>query len=76
MHFSAFLVLRAVLQRATDRALRPKKPHECIRYTDKFDDTSMPGEIQVTILLRAVACGAEIDIVQEGLPAAIPVELC
>lgn len=52
------------------------KPHERIRYTDKFEDPSMPGEMQVTISLRAVACGTEIDIVQEGLPAAIPVELC
>jgi hypothetical protein len=36
----------------------------------------LPGEMQVTIALRAVACGTELDIVQEGLPAAIPVELC
>jgi len=52
------------------------KPHERIRYTDKFEDPSMPGEMQVTISLRAVVCGTEIDIVQEGLPAEIPVELC
>jgi uncharacterized protein YndB with AHSA1/START domain len=51
-------------------------PHERIRYTDKFEDPSMPGEMQVTIALRKVACGTEIDIVQDGLPAAIPAEFC
>jgi uncharacterized protein YndB with AHSA1/START domain len=51
-------------------------PHEKIRYTDQFDDPKMPGEIQVTITLKKVACGADLTIVQEGLPAAIPVEFC
>ena len=51
-------------------------PHERIRYTDRFDDPAMPGEIQVTVSLRAAACGTEVEIVQEGLPAAIPVEFC
>ncbi len=51
-------------------------PHQRIRYTDKFEDPGMPGEIQVTITLRPVACGTEIEIVQAGLPAAIPVEFC
>ena len=51
-------------------------PHNCIRYTDKFEDPSMPGEMQVTISLRAVGCGTEVNIVQEGLPTAIPVEFC
>ena len=51
-------------------------PRSRIRYTDTFDDPSMPGEMPVTISLRAVTCGTEIDIVQEGLPAAIPVEFC
>jgi uncharacterized protein YndB with AHSA1/START domain len=51
-------------------------PHERIRYTDKFEDPGMPGEIQVTITLRKVACGTELQIVQEGLPAAIAVEFC
>lgn len=51
-------------------------PHERIRYTDKFDDPNMPGEMQVTITLRAVACGTELSIVQEGIPAMIPVEFC
>ena len=52
------------------------KPHELIRYTDKFDDPNMPGEMQVTITLRNVLCGTELSIVQEGLPAVIPVEFC
>jgi uncharacterized protein YndB with AHSA1/START domain len=51
-------------------------PHEQIRYTDKFEDPNLPGEMQVTITLRKVVCGTELDIVQEGIPAAIPVEFC
>ena len=51
-------------------------PHERIRYTDKFDDPSLPGEIQVTVVLTKVSCGTEINIVQEGIPATIPVEMC
>ena len=52
------------------------KPGERIRYTDRFEDPAMPGEIQVSITLRNVACGTELEIVQAGLPAAIPVEFC
>jgi uncharacterized protein YndB with AHSA1/START domain len=51
-------------------------PHERIRYTDRFDDPNRPGEMQVTISLRTVSCGTDIDIVQEGIPAVIPVEAC
>jgi uncharacterized protein YndB with AHSA1/START domain len=51
-------------------------PNERIRYTDAFDDPNLPGEMQTTISLRQVACGTEISIVQEGLPAVIPVEMC
>ncbi len=51
-------------------------PHERLRYTDAFDDPNLPGEMQVTITLRKVACGTELEIVQEGLPEAIPVEFC
>jgi uncharacterized protein YndB with AHSA1/START domain len=51
-------------------------PHERIRYTDRFEDPAMPGEMQVTITLRKVACGTELEIVQEGLPSVIPVEDC
>jgi uncharacterized protein YndB with AHSA1/START domain len=49
-------------------------PHRRLRYTDAFDDPGHPGEIQVTVDLRAVACGTELTIVQAGLPEAIPVE--
>ncbi|MGI8438019.1 MAG: SRPBCC family protein [Chthoniobacterales bacterium] len=52
------------------------KPNELIRYTDKFDDPNMPGEMQTTIALREVLCGTEISITQEDLPAGIPVEMC
>lgn len=51
-------------------------PHERIRYTDRFDDPNLPGEMQVTITLRPVLTGTELSIVQEGIPAAIPVEFC
>ena len=51
-------------------------PHEKIRYTDQFDDPAMPGEMQVTISLAAVACGTELTITQEGIPPAIPLEFC
>ena len=51
-------------------------PYDRIRYTDKFDDPNLPGEIMVTITLKAVSVGTEISIVQEGLPAVIPLEAC
>ena len=51
-------------------------PHERIRYTDKFDDPNMPGEIQTTITLKKVSCGTEVSIVQEGVPGVIPAEAC
>ena len=47
-------------------------PQEVIRYTDKFDDPSLPGEIQVTIRLKKVSLGTELNIVQEGVPDVIP----
>lgn len=51
-------------------------PHTQIRYTDTFDDPNLPGEMQVTVTLRPVACGTELSVVQEGIPAVIPVEFC
>lgn len=50
--------------------------HQRIRYTDKFDDPNLPGEIQVTVVLTKVSCGTEINIVQEGIPEVIPTEMC
>jgi uncharacterized protein YndB with AHSA1/START domain len=52
------------------------KPYERLRYTDKFDDANLPGEMQTTITLKKVSCGTEVTIVQEGIPAAIPAEAC
>ena len=52
------------------------KPNEFIRYTDKFDDPNLPGEIQVTVTLKKVFCGTELNIVQEGVPDVIPAEAC
>jgi uncharacterized protein YndB with AHSA1/START domain len=52
------------------------KRHERIRHTDKFDDPNLPGEMQVTIVLKQVSCGTELNITQEGVPAVIPAEAC
>ncbi|MBM3543481.1 MAG: SRPBCC family protein [Alphaproteobacteria bacterium] len=51
-------------------------PGERLRYTDKFDDPNLPGEMQVTVTLKPVSVGTEITIVQEGIPDAIPPEMC
>ena len=51
-------------------------PNERIRYTDKFDDPNLPGEMQTTITLTKVSCGTELNVVQEGVPAVIPAEAC
>lgn len=51
-------------------------PHHRIRYTDRFDDPNLPGEMITTITLRQVSCGTELNIVQEGVPAFIPAEAC
>jgi len=51
-------------------------PHERIRYTDKFDDPNLPGEIQVSITLKKVSCGTDLSVVQEGVPEVIPAEAC
>jgi uncharacterized protein YndB with AHSA1/START domain len=51
-------------------------PNELIRYTDKFDDPNLPGLILVTVNLKAVSCGTELNVVQEGIPDIIPVEMC
>jgi uncharacterized protein YndB with AHSA1/START domain len=51
-------------------------PDERIRHTDTFDDPNLPGAMLVTVSLKKVSCGTELDIVQEGIPAVIPVEAC
>jgi uncharacterized protein YndB with AHSA1/START domain len=51
-------------------------PNELIRYTDKFDDPNLPGVLQVTVTLKQVSCGTELTVVQEGIPEAIPLEMC
>lgn len=51
-------------------------PHERLRYTDNFDDPNLPGEIYVTVALKKVSCGTEVNIVQEGVPDVIPAEAC
>lgn len=51
-------------------------PGEHIRYTDAFDDANLPGEMVTTVTMRAVSCGTELHIVQEGIPEVIPLDLC
>lgn len=51
-------------------------PNERLRYTDKFDDPNLPGEMMTTITLKKVFCGTELNVVQEGIPSAIPAEMC
>ncbi|MBL9217390.1 MAG: SRPBCC family protein [Opitutaceae bacterium] len=51
-------------------------PNEKLRYTDKFDDPNLPGEMTMTATIRKVVCGVELTILQEGIPAVIPTEMC
>ena len=51
-------------------------PHSLLRYTDKFDDPNLPGELVVTVKLQPVSCGTDVNIEQTGIPAVIPVEMC
>ena len=51
-------------------------PNERVRYSDKFDDPNLPGEMETTVVLRQVSCGTELNITQTGIPDAIPVEMC
>jgi len=52
------------------------EPYKKIRYTDTFDDPNMSGEMQTTVTLKQVSCGTELEVVQEGIPEVIPVEMC
>src|SRR5438128_1227909 len=52
------------------------KPNEFLKYTDKFDDPNLPGEMTTSIWLRKVSCGTDLKVVQEGIPSVIPVEMC
>src|SRR4051812_23509185 len=51
-------------------------PNERIRYINRFDDPNLPGDMQVTVTLKKVSCGTELNVVQEGIPAVIPTEAC
>lgn len=52
------------------------KPGESLKYTDKFDDPNLPGEMMTSVSLKQTIAGTELKIVQEGIPAAIPAEMC
>jgi uncharacterized protein YndB with AHSA1/START domain len=73
MSFTNFTTGRSHSFRGTYLELAP---HERIRYSDKFDDPNMPGEMQVTITLKKVSLSTELNIVQEGVPEVIPPEAC
>lgn len=51
-------------------------PHQRLKYTDKFDDPNLPGEMEVTVVLTKVYCGTDVAIVQAGVPDIIPAEAC
>jgi uncharacterized protein YndB with AHSA1/START domain len=52
------------------------KPNEFLKYSDKFDDPNLPGEMITTVWLKKVSTGTDLKVVQEGIPSAIPVEMC
>jgi uncharacterized protein YndB with AHSA1/START domain len=52
------------------------KPNEFLKYNDKFDDPNLPGELVTSVWLRKVLCGTELKVLQEGIPSAIPLEMC
>ena len=52
------------------------KPNEFLKYTDKFDDPNLPGEMITTVWFNKVSCGTELKITQEGIPSVIPAEMC
>ncbi|MCF8396080.1 MAG: SRPBCC domain-containing protein, partial [Melioribacteraceae bacterium] len=51
-------------------------PNELVRYSDKFDDPNLPGEMITTVTIKQVSCGSDVSIVQEGVPDVIPPEMC
>ncbi|MBI2135269.1 SRPBCC family protein [Candidatus Woesearchaeota archaeon] len=52
------------------------KPGEFLKYTDRFDNPDLPGEMVTSVWLKKVSCGTELKVIQEGIPAAIPTEMC
>lgn len=52
------------------------KPNEFLKYTDKFDDPNLPGEMTTTVWIRKTVAGTELKVTQEGIPAVIPAEMC
>ncbi len=52
------------------------KPNEFLKYTDKFDDPGLPGEMTVSVKFKKVSCGTELNITQQGIPEQIPLEMC
>ena len=52
------------------------KPNEFIKYTDKFEDPGLPGDMVTSVWLKEISCGTDLKIIQEGIPSVIPVEMC
>lgn len=65
-----------VSRASTDTGFTTLRPNARIRYTDRLDAPNLPGEMLVEVVLRAVSCGTALEIVQSGIPAAIPAEMC
>jgi uncharacterized protein YndB with AHSA1/START domain len=74
--YRAFLDPTAMVKWLPPYGFTGSVPNERIRYTDRFDDPNLPGTMQTTITLRQVSCGTELQIVQEGVPEVIPLEVC
>src|SRR5215207_1932551 len=75
-HRMSFRNFTTGLSHAFGGAYREPLPGERLRYTDRFDDPGLPGEMQVTVTIKPVSVGTELSIVQEGIPDAIPAEAC
>ncbi len=75
-HKASFTNFTTGLSHSFGGIYRELVPSEKIVYTDIFDDPNLPGEMLVTVTLKQVICGTELNVVQEGIPEAIPVEMC
>jgi uncharacterized protein YndB with AHSA1/START domain len=76
MHKMSFTNFTTGARHSFGGEYRELVPHERLRYTDRFDDPNLPGEIQVTVTLKKVSVGTELTIVQEWVPEVIPLEAC
>jgi uncharacterized protein YndB with AHSA1/START domain len=76
MHKMAFMNMTSGKSHSFGGKYLELVPNERLRYTDKFDDPNLPGEMTVTVIMKKVSCGTELAITQEGVPDVIPAEAC